>query len=438
MRMEELTPHIEELKRVIGDDVDEEQLIDELSTYLNVYHVSIDAAKKGILRKYGKEAPLFVPAASISKKINEMTGDEKNVDLTARVVFIEEKQITARNVPKTIFSGILGDETGTASFTVWDVGKFELVKGETYNFRNAYTKKWNDRLQINFGERSIAEVSDRAVQVPERNLSFSADVKISELRDGIGDVTVIGKILSVEPKKITSKGESKTVFNGYIADDTGKIQFTAWNDVKLQADETICAKNAYVKSWRGVPSLNFGDTCVISRVDAVFADVKTGSTRRDISDILRTGGGLDIMVSGSIVDVRVGSGLIKRCPQCGRSVPSDECVTHGKVEAVLDLRLKAVIDDGTGALTVVVKRDATEKITGITFDEAVALSKVTGDADSVIRAIDGKVLLMNVTAVGNVLMDDFGPMMIVRELYAAPDETVREAEELMGKVEASL
>ena len=104
MEMKELTPHIEELKRVIGEEVDEEQLIDELNTYLNVYHVSIDAAKKGIMRKYGKDTPLFVTAASIAKKINEMTGDEKNVDLTARVVFIEEKQITARGTPKTIFS----------------------------------------------------------------------------------------------------------------------------------------------------------------------------------------------------------------------------------------------------------------------------------------------------------------------------------------------
>jgi len=438
MKKEELTPHIEELKRVIGDEVDEEQIIDELNTYLTVYHVSIDAAKKGIMRKYGKEAPLFVSAAAITKKINEMTGDEKNVDLKARIVFIEEKQITARGTPKTVFSGILGDETGTASFTVWDVGKFELEKGVTYYFKNAYTKKWNDKLQINFGERSIAEVSDDPIQVPERTISYSSEVKISELREGIGDVTVTGKILSVEPKTITSRGETKNVFTGYIADDTGKVQFTAWNDLNLQANETICVKNAYVKGWRGVPQLNFGDMCEVSRVDAVFADVQSGVSKRSIAEILRTGGGLDVMVTGAIVDVRTGSGLIKRCPECNRSILNDECTAHGKVAAVQDLRMKIVIDDGMGALTAVLNRECTEELTGMTLEQAVALSKATGDQDIVMRTMDEKVLVMNVTAVGNVLSDEFGPMMIVREIDETQVDAIGEAEKLMDKVEGSL
>jgi len=439
MKMEELTPHIEELKRVIGEEVEEEQLIEELNTYLNVYHVSVDAAKKGILRKYGKDASLFVSAASITKKIEEMTGDEKTVDLRARVVFIEEKQVNARGVPKTIFSGILGDETGTASFTVWDVGKFELVKGETYDFKNAYTKKWNDKIQINFGERSVADVSETPIEVPERTISYSSEpVKIAELYEGIGNVTVTGKILSVEPKTINSKGEEKTVFSGYIADDTGKVQFTAWNDHSLKADETICAKNAYVRGWRGIPQLNFGDQCEMTRVDAVFDEIQSGIVKRTIADIVRTGGGLDVMVSGAIVDIRTGSGLIKRCPECNRSVIGDECTAHGKVDTIQDLRMKIVIDDGTGALTAVVNRELTEKLTGITLDEAVAIAKEKGDQDSVMRVMDDKVLVMNVTASGNVVSDEYGPMMIVASIEPFSVDVVKEAEELMVKVEASL
>ncbi|MCL2890476.1 MAG: single-stranded DNA-binding protein [Methanomassiliicoccaceae archaeon] len=439
MKMEELTPHIEELKRVIGEEVDEEQLIEEMNTYLNVYRVSADAAKKGILRKYGKDASLFVSAASITKKINEMTGEEKTVDLKARVVFIEEKQINARGIPKTIFSGILGDDTGTASFTVWDVGKFELVKGETYDFKNAYTKKWNEKIQINFGERSAADVSETPLSLPERSISYSSEpVKLAELRDGMGSVTITGKMISVEPKTINSKGEEKTVFSGYIADDTGKVQFTAWNDHSLNAGETICVKNAYVRGWRGIPQLNFGDQCEISRVDDMFSEIKSGVAKRSIGDLVRTGGGLDVMVSGAIVDVRTGSGLIKRCPECNRSIIGDECTAHGKVDAVQDLRMKIVIDDGTGALTAVVNRELTEKITGITLSEAVAIAKEKGDQDSVMRAIDDKVLVMNVSASGNVVSDEYGPMMIVSSLEPLSVDVIKEAEALMTEVEGSL
>jgi len=437
--MEELTPHIEELKRVIGEEVDEEQLIEEMNTYLNVYRVSPDAAKRGILRKYGKDTSLFVSAASITKKINEMTGEEKTVDLKARVVFIEEKQVTVRGVPKTVFSGILGDETGTASFTVWDVGRFELVKGETYDFKNAYTKKWNEKIQINFGERSTAEASETPVTLPERSISYSSGpAKLAELRDGMGSVTITGKVISVEPKTINSKGEEKTVFSGYIADDTGKVQFTAWNDHSLKANETICVKNAYVRGWRGIPQLNFGDQCEISRVDDTFSEIKSGAAKRSIGDLVRTGGGLDIMVTGAIVDVRTGSGLIKRCPECNRSIIGDECTAHGKVNAVQDLRMKIVIDDGTGALTATVNRELTEKLTGMTLNEAIATAKEKGDQDSVMRMIDDKVLVMNVTATGNVVSDEYGPMMIVASLEPLSVDVIKGAEELMAEVEGSL
>ena len=438
MRKEELTPHIDELKRVIGEDADEEQIIDELNTYLNVYHVSVEAAKKGILRKYGKEEPLFVSAASITKKIDQMTGEEKNVDLVARIVFIEEKQIVVRGTQKTIFSGILGDETGTAPFTVWDVGKFELEKGQTYDFKNAYTKKWNDKLQINFGERSAASVSETPIAVPERTISYSADTKIAELRDGMGSVTVTGKILFVEPKEVTIKEEQRIIFAGTIADDTGKIQFTAWKDFQLTTDEAICAKNAYVKARRNVPQLNFGVLCEISRVDDVFAEVRDGASKRNVADIIRTGGGYDITVTGAVVDVRAGSGLIKRCPECNRSILGDECTAHGKVIAVQDLRMKVVIDDGTGALTAVINREFTEKLTGITLEQAIAVAKDRGDQEAVMRAMDEKILLMNVSATGNVLSDEFGPMMIVRVVEKTVPDIKKEAEALMEKVEGSL
>ena len=63
MDMKELTPHIEEMKRVLGDKVDDEQLVIELNKYLNDYHVNIESAKRGIIRKYGgSDSSSFVTA----------------------------------------------------------------------------------------------------------------------------------------------------------------------------------------------------------------------------------------------------------------------------------------------------------------------------------------------------------------------------------------
>ena len=53
MERTELTPHIEEIKRVLGDKIDDEQIETELRKYLDDYHVDVNAAKRGIIRKYG-------------------------------------------------------------------------------------------------------------------------------------------------------------------------------------------------------------------------------------------------------------------------------------------------------------------------------------------------------------------------------------------------
>ena len=214
MDMTELTPHIEEIKRVLGDKIDDELLEAELNKYLNDYHVNIESAKRGIIRKYGgSDASSFVTASSVMKKIADLSGTEQNVDVLAKVVYVESKNITVKGLDKTIVSGILGDETGTASFTIWEPGSVMLEKGSVHYFRNCYCRLWNDRVQINIGNRGRVESAGGVtLNVPERTISLSTqECKIGDIREGMGNVTVTGKILTTEARKITVKGAEKTV-----------------------------------------------------------------------------------------------------------------------------------------------------------------------------------------------------------------------------------
>jgi len=51
------------------------------------------------------------------------------------------------------------------------------------------------------------------------------------------------------------------------------------------------------------------------------------------------------------------------------------CRVHGKVDEKADMRIKAIIDDGTGALTLVLDSRLTQKICGITIEEAQKIAK---------------------------------------------------------------
>lgn len=440
MEGKELTPIIEEMKRVLGDKIDEEQLKAELDKYLNEYHVGIDAAKRGIMRKYGaSDSTSFVTAGSVVKKVGELTGTEQNVDITAKVVYVDNKNITVKGLSKTIISGILGDETGTASFTVWEPGSVMLEKGAVYNFKNCYCKLWNEKVQINLGNRGRVEpASGVTMDLPERTIqTTSRECKIGDITDGMGNVTVTGRILSAEARDVTVKGAPKTVYSGIMADDTGKIQYSAWNDFSLKEGETICVKNAYIRSWKGIPQLNLGDRCEVSRVNVDFETVDTASPIKTVDEVSRIGGGLDITIEGLIVDIKAGSGLIRRCPQCNRSILNGTCTAHGQVEGIPDLRLKVVVDDGTGAIGAIINRTDTEKLTGVSMAAAQGLASVQGEG-IVGREMAGKALMKRVRITGNVMSDNFGPSMIVKKMDTVEVDLEGEAAKLLEEVEASL
>lgn len=441
MEIEELTPAIEEMKRVLDGKIDESTLIEELNTYLNIYKVSLEAAKRGILRKYGGDTG-FVTAATVNKKISELDGSEQNVDILARVVFVESKDIQTKNGIRNITSGILGDDTGTVPFTSWESGKFILEKGVTYLFKNIYAKTWNEKVQVNMGNRADVERKDDVkMAMPERVISYSSkEAKVSELREGMSTVTVTGKILNVGPKEITSRGEKKTIFTGLLADETGKVEFSAWDDFQLEQEEVICIKNAYVRAWRGIPQLNIGDRSEVSRVDDDFDKSldMDASTVKLIGDLVSIGGGLDVTVVGSLVDIRAGSGLIKRCPDCNRSVFNDECVSHGRITPIQDLRMKAVIDDGTGALTAIVNRELTEALTGITLDEAVSIARDNLDAETVSKRMEEKIIGRWVRIRGNVISDEYGLMLISREASLDDIDVKKDAESLLRELEVMM
>jgi replication factor A1 len=441
MNDEELQIYFEDLKKELKGKIDDAQLMKELNTYLHEYRVTPEAAKRGIKRKYGADSSTsFMTADTMSKKISDLKGTEMNVDVTAKAVYVDKKQITVRGTPKTIVSGILGDETGTAPFTIWEGENVELEKGAVYLFKNAYTKLWNERVQVNLGSRGKVEKTEGVrVDVPERIITAeSTEIKIGDIKEGMGNVTVTGRIMSVEQRNITVKGESKIVYSGIIADDSGKIQYSAWNDYGLKEGETLCIKNAYIRAWRKIPQLNLGDRCEVSRVDDSFGEIDMTIKKKTIADIIAVGGGLDLSVTGTVVDLRAGSGLIWRCPECNRSVLNGECTAHGKVEPIMDLRMKLILDDGTGAISAVVNRQDTERLTGITLAAAEGLAKARGSSEIVAREMAQLVIMKRMTVSGNVLSDDFGPMMVVSTANLEKVDVAAEAEELYNELEAAL
>ena len=94
-------------------------------------------------------------------------------------------------------------------------------------------------------------------------------------------------------------------------------------------------------------------------------------------------------LNGKITQIYDGSGLIQRCPKCNRWIIDNFCMVHSDVEGVWDLRIKARFDDEKERCMLIFKREVTEKIVGITLEEAKELG-AAGTLERIRQVLLGK------------------------------------------------
>jgi len=247
------------------------------------------------------------------------------------------------------------------------------------------------------------------------------------------------RILSIEDREVDVKGVKKRVFSGIGADATGRAQFSCWADVGLKEGDVVKVRGGYVKAWRGVPRFTFDERSGIEKLPAsalppVEELAKPAVT--GVGDIERRGGASDVLVRGFVVDVREGSGLIFRCPECRRSIQKGACSVHGKVKGEADLRIKAVLDDGTGGLQIVADRALTEKVLGKTLEACIETTRETMDSDWVRVELKDALFGRPYEMGGNVLSDDWGLTLITRSLEPVQLDVKKEVERYLAAEEA--
>jgi len=437
VEIQKLAPHIEEITRALGDKLSEEQIAEELQKYVDVYKLSIPMAKRTIVKKYGGDSSGF--SAGFQRKLAELRPNDPNVDFVAKVLSANAKEIQAKGEKKQIVFGFLGDDTTTLPYTAWEIEDLQLNKGDVISVKGAYTREYQGRVQVNFGNRVSIKKEDpstvgdiQVAQGPPRA------VGIGELREAMGYVEVKGRILSLEPREVTVQGETKKIFSGVLADETGKVQFTAWSDFKLEQGEVVKVSRGTVKAWRGIPQLSFDERGEVIRIKEKFPSAeelrKTGV--RMIAEIAAKGGAVDATVRGVLIEVRDGSGLIMRCQECKRALQKGMCKIHGRVDGYPDLRVKAILDDGSGAVGVVMSRELSEKLLDITLDESMQKAKEKMNFDIVKDEMDELLTLKILTVSGPVTADQYGLSMIVKEAQLSAIDVKQEAEKLLVELEA--
>lgn len=434
MQTHDIAPPLENLKRALGDkvgnEVTEEDLKDELQKYLD-YGVPPDQAVRTILRHHGADpgAPASkTPAPSGRVPLADAPPDAPTIELLVKVMTMNPRTVNARGEEKEILWGLIGDETASLAYTAWR--PLEGVEvGDVLHIENAYTKEWRGETQINFGDRTKITKKDPS-ELPAEPAEVR-EAQVEDLQVGLRGFKVTGRLLDVSTREVQVQGEPKTLWTGFFADETGKIEFTCWDDVGLEAGQVMTIEGGYVRAFRNTPQLNFDKEATLTPFEGDFpdAEVLEKAAITDIHTVLDRGSG-DFTLRATMLEVRPGSGLVWRDPETRRVVPSGGDGTEP------DLRIKMTLDDGTGAVNAVVGRAFVEEVLGKTLDECLAEAKEAMRPDIIQEQLEAKVVGRVFLADGFARTDDYGTMFIARSMKETHEDMEATAKALLERLEA--
>jgi replication factor A1 len=96
-------------------------------------------------------------------------------------------------------------------------------------------------------------------------------VSIKELADGMKRVNVEGQVVEKgDPREVKSryKDETYRIVDAIVADESGSIKLTLWNEQieQVNVGDKIKIENGYITSFKGETQLNIGKFGKLSHV----------------------------------------------------------------------------------------------------------------------------------------------------------------------------
>ena len=420
-----LDDHAEELASDLGVDTQEvKRKLEKMAEY----NVPMSEAKQSVRRDYGDDGGgTSVP----TKNVAEITTDDSNVGVTGRVLSVGKRSIQYSGERSVIFEGELADESDKISYTAWE--DFGLEPGETVQIGNAGVREWEGDPELNLGESTDIERVAESLSVP---YEVGGEASLAELEPGDRGVAVEVSVRECEQKTIDGRDGETEILSGVLADETTRLPFTDWQPrPQVEEGTPVRIENAYIRQFRGAPSVNISEFSTVTPLEESVA-VAESAPRYEVREAVESGGLFDVELAGNVVGVRDGSGLIERCPECGRVVQSGQCRAHGAVEAEDDLRVKAILDDGTGTVTVVLDEERTAEIYGGGIDVAREHARDAMDREVVADAIREELVGRAFRVRGALSVDDFGATLNATTFEADGADPVERATQLLEEAEA--
>lgn len=242
-----------------------------------------------------------------SVKVENITAESGQINLLAKVVSVFDTKEFTRNdgTIGRVGNIIVGDETGKIKVTLWD-NMADLIKagkiriGQTLQI-SGYAKQGYSGVEINVGNNGVLAESEEEIEVT------ASTQKIKDIKDGMGDLNLTGKILEISEIRTFQRkdGNCGKVGNLLLGDDTGTVRVTLWDDKTeflndVEYGDTVELVNAYARenAFTQKVELQVGNRSIIKKsekkveYEEEFTPIE--DIRADMNNINTSGRILDI------------------------------------------------------------------------------------------------------------------------------------------------
>ncbi len=408
--MKELIDQISARLKDQNISVPDEEIEVRLRKLIDDFRVPEGEARRSVLNYFQKEHGIIPQARASSEKvkISEIKESGRWVDLEVKVLDLWEPATEA--ISQT---GLVGDGSGAMKFVKWKKSELpELVQGQSYSLKKVVTDEFQGRFSIKLNRTSLIEPLEKEVEA--RSASRAAqEMKVIEISE-----PGLWVDLKVKVAQLWEPNSDSISQSGLIGDETGSIKFVKWAKAdlpNLEEGKSYLLRNMVTDEFQGRFSVKLNRT---SQIEPLDVDIEIGSQAAEFS--------------GALVDVQKGSGLIKRCPMCKRSLAKGVCTEHGKVDGTYDLRIKAVLDDGRRVQDVLINRETTERLVGLTMEDARMMAMEALDHE-VVRALIESKLVGRYFLITGPRVDRYLLVETINELMPVTESSV---DELISQVEA--
>ena len=408
--MKELVDQISARLRDQKIEVPDEEIASRLKKLIDDFRVPEGEARRSVLNYFLKEHGVvpIVRASSEKVKISEIKEAGKWVDLEVKVLDLWEPATEA--ISQT---GLIGDGSGSMKFVKWTKSELpNLELGQSYLLKKVVTDEFQGRFSVKLNRTSQIEPLEKEVEARPASRAAQA-MKVVEITE-----PGLWVDLKVKVAQLWEANSDAISQSGLVGDETGSIKFVKWVKAdlpNLEEGKSYLLRNLVTDEFQGRFSVKLNRT---SQIEPLDVDVEIGSQAAEFS--------------GALVDVQKGSGLIKRCPVCKRSLAKGVCSEHGKVDGTYDLRIKAVLDDGRRVQDVLINRETTERLVGLTLDDAKQMAMEALDHEVVRGLIESK-LMGRYFSITGPRVDRY---LLVETINEVPPVTESRVDELMAEVEA--